>query len=147
MSQSCPLLFRQIDATVVKVSASLVMGGVVVYLMTSEKEILVFLIVDFVIRLSGYKKMSPIFAVAKGIQTLLKLSVRMEDAGAKRLAAFFGLFFMVGILVADLEAWGSAVWGIALIFMGCVLLDLFFNYCIACNIYSYGKKIYPQKFA
>jgi len=143
MSQSCPLLFRQIDATVVKVSASFVMGGVIVYLITLEKGILLFLIIDFLIRLSGYKQLSPIFALSKGVQTLIKLPIHMEDAGAKRLAAFFGLFFMVGILIADLEGWGSAIWGIALIFMGCVLLDVFFNYCIACKIYSYAKKIYP----
>jgi len=143
MSQSCPLLFRQIDATVVKVSASFVMGGVIVYLITLEKGILLFLIIDFLIRLSGYKQLSPIFALSKGVQTLIKLPTHMEDAGAKRLAAFFGLFFMVGILIADLEGWGSAIWGIALIFMGCVLLDVFFNYCIACKIYSYAKKIYP----
>jgi hypothetical protein len=147
MSQACPLLFRQIDATVVKVSASLVMGSVILYLLTSEKWILVFLIIDFLIRLSGYKKLSPIFALSKGLQTLLKLPVRLEDAGAKRLAAFFGLFFMIGILIGDLEGWGGAVWVIAILFMSCVLLDLFFDYCIACKIYSYSKKIYPTKFA
>ncbi|MCX6074458.1 MAG: DUF4395 domain-containing protein [Campylobacterales bacterium] len=146
MSQACPLLFRQIDAMVVKVSASLVMGGVILYLITSEKGILVFLIIDFLIRLSGYKKFSPIFALSTGVQTLFKLPVRMEDAGAKRLAAFFGLFFMNAMLVMDLEGWNSAIFVVATTFIGCVFLDLFFNYCIACKIYSYGKKIYPKRF-
>ncbi len=147
MSQTCPLLFRQIDSTIAKLSASFVMSGVVVYLITMQKWILVFLILDFLIRLSGYKKMSPIFQLSITIQKLFKLPVRLEDAGAKRLAALFGLFFMIGMLVADTGGWSIAVWVIAVVFMSCVLLDLLFDYCIACKVYSYAKKIYPKGFA
>ncbi|MGZ5208925.1 MAG: DUF4395 domain-containing protein [Sulfuricurvum sp.] len=147
MSQTCPLLFRQIDSTIAKTSAFFVMSGVIIYLITMQKWILVFLIVDFLIRLSGYKKMSLIFQLSIGIQKLFKLQVRLEDAGAKRLAAFFGLFFMIGMLIADAAGWNIAVWVIAVVFMGCVLLDLFFDYCIACKVYSYAKKMYPKAFA
>ena len=146
MSQSCPLLFRQIDATITKINAFLVMGSIVFYLVTMQKWILVFLVLDFLIRLSGYKMLSPIFKISSELQKIFKLPVRLEDAGSKRLAAFFGLFFMVGTLIADIEGWTSAIWVIAAIFITCVLLDLLFDYCIACKIYSYGKKLYPQRF-
>lgn len=147
MSQACPLLFRQIDSTIAKANASLVMMGVILYLVTMQKVILIFLILDFLIRLSGYKRLSPIFKISTGIQKMFKLPIRFEDAGAKRLAAIFGLFFMIGILIADIGGWSMAVWIIALIFMSCVLLDLLFDYCIACIIYSYAKKMYPKGFA
>jgi hypothetical protein len=146
MSQVCPLLFRQIDAMISKISAALVMSSVIAYLITMQKLILVFLILDFIVRLSGYKRISPIYQFANGIQKLFKLSVKMEDAGAKRLAAIFGLVFMIGMLVSDFLHSITAVWIIAAAFMSCVLLDLFFNYCIACKVYSASKKIYPKGF-
>lgn len=144
MSQVCPLLFRQIDSTISKISASVVMALVIVYLITMCKLILVFLILDFILRLSGKKSLSPVFLFANGAQAVFKLPVRLEDAGAKRLAAFFGLSFMVGILASDLLEWTFGIWIIAFAFMSCVVLDLLFNYCIACKVYSAFGKIFPK---
>lgn len=143
MSQVCPLLFRQLDSTISKISSSTVMVAVIVYLIASCKLILVFLIIDFIIRLSGKKSFSPIFLFASGVQVVFKLPTRLEDAGAKRLAAFFGLSFMVGILVSDLLKCEIGVWIFALSFMGCVVLDLLFDYCIACKVYSAFGKLFP----
>jgi hypothetical protein len=119
------------------------MAAVIVYLIASCKLILVFLIIDFMIRLSGKKSFSPIFLFASGVQAVFKLPTRLEDAGAKRLAAFFGLSFMVGILVSDLLKCEIGVWIFALSFMGCVVLDLLFDYCIACKVYSAFGKLFP----
>ena len=146
MSQACPLLFRQIDATISKISAAVVMSSVIVYLITMQKWILVFLILDFIVRLSGYKTLSPVFQFANSFQMIFKLPIHLEDAGAKRLAAFFGLIFMISMLIADFGGWITGVWSVAGIFISCVLLDLFFNYCIACKVYSAAKKIYPKGF-
>lgn len=146
MSQACPLIFRKVDSTISKISAFLVMSLVIVYFITLQKMVLIFLILDFILRLSGYKPFSLVFQLANGIQKLFKLPVKLEDAGAKRLAAFFGLAFMSGMLVGDLLGCTIGVWIIAAAFMSCVLLDLFFNYCIACKIYSSAKKIYPKAF-
>jgi len=146
MSQACPLLFRQIDSTISKISAAVVMSSVIVYLITMQKWILVFLILDFIVRLSGYKTLSPVFQFANSFQKIFKLPTHLEDAGAKRLAAFFGLIFMISMLIADFGGWILGVWSVAGIFISCVLLDLFFNYCIACKVYSAAKKIYPKGF-
>lgn len=146
MSQVCPLLFRQIDANTVKVTATMVMSMVIIYLMTSYLAILWFMIFDFTIRLSGYKHYSPLFRSAEWIQQLAKLPTKMEDAGAKRLAAFFGLFFMVAMVVSHIINWTAGIWIFAIIFISCVVLDLLFNYCIACKVYALAKKIYPKGF-
>ena len=146
MAQACPLLFRKIDATISKISAGVVMTSVIVYLLTLCKLILVFLIIDFIIRLSGKKSFSPVFLFANGAQAVFKLPVRLEDAGAKRLAAFFGLSFMVGILVSDLLGFSLGIWIIAFIFVSCVTLDLLFDYCIACKVYSLFGKIFPREY-
>lgn len=146
MSQGCPLLFRQIDSTISKISAALVMIGVIIYLITMQKWIIIFIILDFILRLSRYKRFSPVFQFSKGVQQLFKLPVYLEDAGAKRLAAIFGLLFMIGIIVSDFIGCSLGIWIIANIFIICVLFDLVFDYCIACKVYSAVKKIYPKGF-
>ena len=146
MSQTCPLLFRQIDSTISKISAAVVMIGVIIYLITMQKLIIIFMIFDFILRLSGYKRFSPVFQFANGVQKLFHLPVYLEDAGAKRLAAIFGLLFMIGIVVSDFMGCTIGIWIIASIFISCVLFDLVFDYCIACKVYSTAKKIYPKGF-
>ncbi|MDD5212660.1 MAG: DUF4395 domain-containing protein [Sulfuricurvum sp.] len=146
MSQACPLLFRQVDANISKMSAIAVSGGVITYLLTMQKFILVFIIIDFLLRLSKYKGLSPIFRASCFIKKALDLPTRLEDAGAKRLAAIFGLAFSISMLGFDFFGLILGIWIVAAIFISCVVLDLLFDYCIACKVYSITRKIYPQLF-
>ncbi len=146
MSKACPIIFRKVDSTISKISAIFVSTGVITYLITMQKLILIFLILDFMVRLSKYKRFSPIFRISFSIKLFLKLPTHLEDAGAKRLAAIFGMIFTVGILVSDFFVWPYSAWVIAFIFLLCVALDLFFDYCIACVFYSFFKRIYPRGF-
>jgi hypothetical protein len=144
MSQVCPLLFRQIDATIAKLSAALVLVGLIAYVITACPAILIAVILDFVIRLSPYKPLSPIYQGAMFIQKVLKMPVNMTDAGAKRLAAYFGLTFTVGMLIAHFFAMTLLMWVIASIFIGCIVLDLLFDYCIACKVYTLYFKLFSK---
>ena len=146
MSQACPLLFRQVDANISKMSAVAVSIGVIAYLLTMQKVILIFIIIDFIVRLSRYKEFSPIFKVSSFIKRVLDLPTRLEDAGAKRLAAIFGLAFSIAILGFDFSGLILGVWIVAGIFITCVVLDLLFDYCIACKVYSAAIKLYPKWF-
>lgn len=146
MSKGCPIIFRQVDSTISKISATFVSTGVITYLITMQKFILIFLILDFMVRLSKYKRFSPIFRISSFIKVFLKLPTHLEDAGAKRLAAIFGLIFTVGILVSGFLGWQYSVWIIAFIFLLCVALDVFLDYCIACVFYSFFKRMYPKGF-
>lgn len=71
----------------------------------------------------------------------------MEDAGAKRLAAFFGVGFTFALLITSWLGTDLATAIIAGIFLFCAALELLFGYCIACKIYYIVKKIYPKAFA
>lgn len=146
MLKSCPLIFRQVDATISKISSIGVSSGIIIYLMTMQKFILIFLILDFVVRLSKYKMFSSIFRISSSIKIFLKLPARLVDAGAKRLAAIFGLLFTIGMLIADLLGWIYAIWIIAFIFLACVVLDIFLDYCIACVVYNIVKRMFPKLF-
>lgn len=146
MAQQCPLIFRQVDATVVRINTLFVVIGIIGFMVTYNTLIVSFLIVDFFLRLYGYKQFSPINRGSLLIQQKLSLSVKMEDAGAKRLAAFFGLVFSVFLLVGSLLNAYTAVSIIGGIFLFCASLELVFGYCIACKIYYVAKRVYPKGF-
>lgn len=146
MAQQCPLIFRQVDATVTRINTLFVVIGIIGFLVTHNAMIVSFLIVDFFLRLYGFKQFSPINRGSLLIQQKLALSIKMEDAGAKRLAAFFGLVFSVFLLIGSLLGAYAAVNIIGSVFLFCASLELFFGYCIACKIYYIAKKIYPKAF-
>lgn len=146
MSQACPLLFRQVDANISKMSAVTVSIGVIAYLLTMHKIILLLIIIDFILRLSRYKGFSPIFRASCLIKRVLNLPTRLEDAGAKRLAAIFGLAFSITMLGFDFFGLILGIWIVAAIFITCVVLDLVFDYCIACKVYSIARTLYPKWF-
>lgn len=146
MSIQCPLIFRQVDATVTRINTFFAVFGVILYLISGYVAILLLLIVDFALRLSGRKDFSPIQNGSLWIQKRFSLPSKMEDAGAKRLAAFFGTGFIAGMIVFHLLGWISVVYGIAALYLLCASLDVVFGYCIACQIYHIAKKIYPKGF-
>lgn len=146
MSQQCPLLFRQVDATVTRINTLFVVIGMIGFLLSGNMIILIALIIDFLLRLYGFKHWSPITIASLFIQKKFALPTKMEDAGAKRLAAIFGVGFVIAILIASLLDSLIAVQALAGIFLLCAGLELLFGYCIACQIYHISKKIYPKGF-
>jgi hypothetical protein len=82
--------------------------------------------------------------MAKFLKKAFKLKDKPTDSGAKRLAGYFAIFFLL-LLVAgnnlNLYLFSMVVGGI---FLSCSLLDVFFNFCVGCKIYFIVKKIYPS---
>ncbi|MFY9143065.1 DUF4395 domain-containing protein [Sulfuricurvum sp.] len=146
MSQQCPLIFRQVDATVTRINTFFVISSIIAFLATQSVAILILLIIDFMLRLYGYKQFSPIQNLSLLIQQKFSLPVKMEDAGAKRLAAQFGVGFTVALVIASWAGANLAAAAIAGIFLFCAALELLFGYCIACKIYYIAKKVYPRWF-
>jgi len=144
MSNACPLNFKKVDATISRFSAFIVAILVVLYLFTSNIFLLYFLAIDFVVKLFVDKKLSPIFFISKSLKNILRMQERLSDGGAKRLAGFFGLFFVVLLIVMHFIVPWEISLGVAVIFLFCSLLDVFFDYCIGCKIYFIIKKIYPN---
>lgn len=146
MSQQCPLIFRQVDATVTRINTLFVILGIIAFLVTQNPVVLILLIVDFILRLYGYKHLSPINISSLFIQKKFSLPTKMEDAGAKRLAAFFGTGFTIALLICSLLDANFAIAFISGVFLFCATLELIFGYCIACKIYYIAKKLYPNGF-
>ncbi len=140
----CPLNFEKVDSNVTRFSALFVAALVGLYLYTNNVFILYFLIFDFVMKLFLNRGISPISMLAEFFKGLFHIQEKLVDGGAKRLAGFFGLFFVFLLLVIHyVDLWNFSL-GIAAVFLACSLLDVFFGFCIACHIYFIIKKIYPN---
>ncbi len=143
MSQTCPLIFRQIDGTIARISSSYVLFLVCLFFLTSQVFFLYFVSVDFLMRLYGLKEYSLIHQLSIATKKLLSLKTEMTDAGAKRLAAGFGLFFML-LLIAEFHLKLDLLLVVTfIIFLICSSLEVLFSYCIGCKVYFIIKKIYP----
>ncbi len=135
MDQVCPISYKQIDATTVRILSLFVFAGVAWMLWSASLLAAMLLVIDFMIRLYWSRNYSPLFLSARAVQHFLGLPQRYEDAAAKRLAAHFGLLFMLLFLVFIWQQQWLWLYGAASIFFLCSGLEILFGYCIGCKIY------------
>lgn len=145
MAQSCPLAFRHIDGTIARLNALSVFLLLILYLVVHSPLILTVLVFDFMIRLYGNRRYSPVFQVSRLLKKLFTLKTEMIDAGAKRLAAHFGMIFVIAALASDLAGMTVLMYTIVAVFLFCLLLELLFSYCIGCRIYFLYRKFFPER--
>lgn len=144
MNYSCPMSFKQIDSNVSRLTSSFVAIFVILYLIYGFSIILYFLAFDFIMRLFITKDSSLFYMSALFIKERLSIKDKFVDSGSKRLAAYFGLIFVLMLLVAHYLDIYVLTLVIAAIFLTCSLLDVFFDFCLGCKIYFIIKKIYPN---
>ena len=145
MAQSCPISFKQIDGTIARINAFFITLLVVIFSFTSIDIILYILIFDFAIRLSELKAYSPISNLSKLVKKIFKLKTKMTDAAAKRLAAFFGLFFLLLMTTLSYLSYNVTLYLVTMVLLTCSSLEVLFNYCLGCEIYHIYKKITFKK--
>jgi hypothetical protein len=140
MSKSCPIAFREIDGTVSRLNALSVTATLVLFLVTHHIAWLYLLGMDFIIRVYGNKSYSPFFNISSMIKKSMHMKTLMVDAGAKRVAAQLGIFFVFLLLVATHFDWMLAADIVTIIFLTCTALEFFFGFCIGCEIYFVVQK-------
>jgi len=141
MEPVCPIAFRQIDGTVVRINALIVSLLLFTYLYTEQIAFIYFLGLDLIVRLFINKKLSPINQVSRFIKVMIRAKTHSTDAGAKRLAAFFALGFtacIIGLHSVGLLNESKVLSGIFVLFAS---LELVFNFCVGCKIYFIYKRI------
>ena len=141
MARSCPISSKQIDGTIARINAVFITLLIIIFLLTSNTIILYFLAIDFLLRLSNYKSWSLIFIFSTGVKKLFTLKTKMTDAAAKKLAALFGLVFIVVMIIFTSLDLDIALYITAAILLYCTSLEVLFNYCVGCEIYHIFKKI------
>lgn len=141
MARSCPVSFEQVDGTIARINAVFITLLVSLFLFTTYTNILYFLVLDFGLRVFGYHSLSVIFHVSRLVKKIFALKTHMTDAAAKKLAASFGLFFVVLMSVfSDLHL-DKALYITSTILLICSSLEVVFNYCLGCEIYHIYKKL------
>jgi len=144
LSYSCPINFENVDSNVARFVALLVSLLLVAYMMTFNIFILYFLFFDFMMRLFCKKDYSALFQISRLLKKLFKLKDELTDSGAKRLAGYFGILFILMLIAGNNLNLYLFSMIVSFIFLSCALLESFFNYCIGCKIYFLIKKIYPS---
>lgn len=137
---SCPVIFKKIDQNIIRVVAGLVSALGIIFIITPQLSILIVLLYDFLVRVLGYQKASPLFHLGTFISKLLGLKKNDIDAGPKEFALKIGFLFVLVSLIMFLSGEVPAAVLIMAILALCALLEVVFNYCIGCKIYTLLKK-------
>ena len=141
MTKSCPVSLRQIDANIARINSFFITIGVIAFIFTSMAIFPILLAIDFFIRLFLKPKYSYIIFLSKVVKRFFHIDTKMTDQAPKRLAAFFGLFFTICISLASILEYKDISFGFSYILLFCSSLELFFNYCLGCQIYYLCKYI------
>ncbi len=132
----CPISDDRINKSVVRLTGFFVAVTAIVYIVTLNPWLLVFLGVDFLIRAFSIFRFSPLSLVACGIIVGLKLKPTLIDKAPKLFAARVGLLFtLVGLglyLIAPIAS--IIVLGVLTIF---ALVESLFDFCVGCVVYTY----------
>jgi hypothetical protein len=138
---SCPVIFKKVDQNVIRVMAGLVSALGIAFITAPQLSILILLLYDFLVRVVGYEKISPLFYLAKSISKLLKLKKDEIDAGPKEFALKIGFLFVLISFIMFLSDETTAAVLVVAILTICALLEAGFNYCIGCKMYMILKKL------
>jgi hypothetical protein len=137
----CPVDLVSVNENTVRLVALLVLTLAMVYLWTAWWGIIVFLVLDFLLRSFKLNKYSLLAALAGGIVKLLGIGNKPTDQAPKRFAARMGLTFTTVILVLHFLQSGSLVIILALILCFFAFLESVIGICVGCYVYGYSKKI------
>lgn len=144
MQQSCPINFQTYDNTLSRISSLSIALLVILYLYTGFIPVMFFVVIDLFIRVFIQKRFSPVYYISLVLKRIFGFDSVIKDSASKRLATYFGLLFSTLIIMFDLLHMSGAVYLTATVYIICLLLDCFFDFCLGCKIYHIIKKVYPN---
>jgi hypothetical protein len=136
----CPVDFVLINENKARLIAFFVLVLSVVFLITGLWIIVVFLIVDFLVRVNNLGQYSLLAILSDAVIKQLKIKYKPTDRAPKRFAAGVGLLFTSCILILtflDLPVLSIIVATTVAIFG---FLESFIGFCAGCYVYSILKK-------
>lgn len=131
----CPVNFKTIDHTVVRITALLSVTLLVVGVIINSFWLLGAVTADFLIRAAGVC-VSPLSMLAIWVASFAKLPKSPTDQGAKLFAARLGASGLLVALGFVLSGWILTGWSIALVVGFFALLEALFGFCAGCFIYA-----------
>ena len=144
MQQSCPINFQTYDSTLSRISSFNIAVFIAIYLYTMQVGIIIFVLLDLFVRVFIDKRFSPVYYISLGIKRALQLDSVVKDSASKRLATYFGMLFSLLMILFSFLHYQEALFVVVGIYIFCLLLDAFFDFCLGCKIYYLIKKVYPS---
>ncbi len=141
-NEACPISFEKIDATLVRVLSACSGILFLLFVKTQFLPIILFLFVDFVLRIFIKKEYSPLFRLAQVLKDLLKLESHLMDNAPKRLASYFSLSFVILTGVTSYLGLETIFYALSAIYGVCIFLEVAFDYCLGCKIYYLYMKFF-----
>lgn len=132
----CPISNGTVDENVVRLRALMVLAVGIIFWITGQLYLMVFLVLDFTAVAFKLPKFSVLSASASIIIKILNVSPKMTNAGPKIFAAKFGLVCISMILGFSLLRCSFTSKIFLSILSICAFLESFFNYCSGCRLFS-----------
>ncbi len=132
----CPISTLRVNENVVRVTASLVVALVALYVYSGNLLFILLLGIDFTIRAFTSLKVSPLSWLAIQLNNLLRLPVLLTDKAKKIFAARVGVLFTLAMLVFFFVHPPTSI-ALGLVLMAFALLEAVFNICVGCLVYTY----------
>lgn len=132
----CPISVEKINKNVVRINGALVVLSVLLYILIGSIWIMVFLLVDFIIRGFTSIKGSPYSFVAKKLNHMIGLKPIMIDKAPKLFASRVGaVFALTSVSLYLISPTSSMV--VASVLMFFAFLEAVFDFCVGCVVYTY----------
>lgn len=141
-NKSCPISLISVDSNIARINAFLVGIIFTAFIFTSNIALVYFLILDFTTRIFFNKEYSLLHMISKKSKELLNLKTQKVDSAPKRLAAFFGLAFLLAIAIVHSMNLVVAFYILSIVLLACIFLEVAFSYCLGCEIYHLYKKLF-----
>lgn len=133
----CPVSTEKIHENLPRVTAFIVTGILLSYILTGFLPIVLFLMYDFFVRGYNYSKYSLIYRIAKPVSEHFQNSGTFIDKAPKLFAARLGGIMSVFITVFHLTHVEIIASALAVLVGVLAALECFFNFCVGCYIYSW----------
>jgi hypothetical protein len=141
-NKSCPISFVSVDANAARITAFYVALLFGIYLILNSTALILFLIVDFSARVFLSKEYSPLYLLSMQTQKLLHIESIKVDAAPKKLAAIFGLLFVITIFLLNFFQLTIVFYTFSAILLLCLFLEVTFSYCLGCEIYHLYQRVF-----
>ncbi|MDZ4169769.1 MAG: DUF4395 family protein [Coriobacteriia bacterium] len=134
----CPLGGEMIDESSARINATLTCALLLVAALTPYRWVLVYLVVDFALKVFAGFARSPNCMAAGSLASWLRLKRTMADSAPKRLAASIALFMSsLGLLAASaFPAYPQVYYAVVGVFFFFAFLEAAFGFCMGCWIFA-----------